>query len=179
MKSIVGSLTGTTQNLVRNCSQWGQTRCRSTQVLLPLSSTARSSRFFSKRSETLRQLKPNTRPMPVRLFSTFPGWEAIRNKRNVGWPTLFSCGKPATDGTFTVFLLRENLAGTHGNGPGAPLLAFFARGGRVNALILGLRLLLAHAPAPCKKRKERGTQNLLFICRGLGHPALPSLRHHQ
>jgi len=58
---------------------------------------------------------------------------------------------------------------------GAPLLALFARGGRVNRHIQILRLLikdcvmqmtlrkplceLSHPPAPCGERKERGTRH--------------------
>ena len=29
---------------------------------------------------------------------------------------------------------------------------------------------MTYAPAPCKKRKERGTQILIPICQGPGHP---------
>ena len=50
--------------------------------------------------------------------------------------------------------------------PGAPLLAFFARGGSINSarikdsdiMHIITRRIMCQAPAPCKERKERGTQ---------------------
>ena len=81
----------------------------------------------------------------------------VRNVRvRRGWPTFTFFVKVGTE-KWGRALSKSHRA----SWPGAPLLALFARGGRIDGRIFGLGFLSAPAPAPCTRRKERGTQNPL------------------